>query len=222
MGRVVEFGSFAAKTMSPAVKRAVRVVGIAVLGVVILAGWWFLPGRRAEVHLSPMSDEAVPRSVLTTAPSYLQTDPKWAREKIGGSGEPLRGVGCTICCLSMALAHHGIRLDPSELNRRLKEADGYTYRGWVKWDALRRITAEQVRVDLPQNPSHRDIESALGAGNPVLVKVILRSGAQHWVLLVGRDQKEYLMKNPLGDGKGLEPLSALGSDILAVRIVRRM
>ena len=159
--------------------------------------------------------------MLATAPSYCRRIRR-ASEKIGGSGEPLRGVGCTICCLSMALAHHGIRLDPSELNRRLKEADGYTYRGWVKWDALRRITAEQVRVDLPQNPSHRDIEGALGAGNPVLVKVILKSGAQHWVLLVGRDQKEYLMKNPLGDGRSLEPLSALGSDILAVRVVRRM
>jgi hypothetical protein len=39
---------------------------------------------------------------------------------------------------------------------------------------------------------------------------------------VGRDQKEYLMKDPLGDGRSLEFLSSLGSDILAVRIVTRL
>lgn len=53
-------------------------------------------------------------------------------------------------------------------------------------------------------------------------EVIVPTGVQHWVLLVGRDQKEYLMKDPLGDGKSLQPLSSLGSDILAVRVVKRM
>lgn len=187
----------------------------------MLAAWWFLPGRRAEVHLSPVSAEAVPRSTLAIEPIYLQADPRWATERVGGSGEPLSWVGCTICCLSMALAHHGVALDPSELNRKLKEADGYTYRGWVKWDALRKASGGRVRVDLPPNPSNADIERALDGGDPVLVKVLLRSGVQHWVLLVGRDQKEYLMKDPLGDGESLERLSSLGSEILAVRIVRR-
>ena len=48
---------------------------------------------------------------------------------MSGSGEPLRWVGCTIGCLSMALAHHGVQVDPGELNRELKESDGYTFRG---------------------------------------------------------------------------------------------
>jgi hypothetical protein len=208
--------------MKPAAKRIAILVALVAVGVVALAAWWFLPGRRAEVRLSPVSAEAVPRSALATEPIYLQTDPKWADEKIGGSGEPLRWVGCTVCCLSMALAHHGVMEDPAELNRKLKEADGYTYRGWVKWDVLRRITAERLRVMLPQDPTHRDIDAALAEGSPVLVKVVLRSGVQHWVLLVGRDQREYLMKDPLGDGRSLQALSSLGSDILAVRVIRRM
>jgi hypothetical protein len=41
------------------------------------------------------------------------------------------------------------------------------------------------------------------------------------VLIVGREQKEYLMKDPLGNG-ALTPLSSLGSDILAVRVVKRV
>jgi hypothetical protein len=128
--------------VSLTVKRAIRLVTISVFGVIVLAAWWLLSGRRTEVDLSPKSAEAVPRSALAAAPIYLQTN--------------------------------------------------------------------------------RDIETALGEGNPVLVKVLLSSGVQHWVLLVGRDQKDYLMKDPLGDGLHLEPLSTLDSHIIAVRIVRRM
>lgn len=208
--------------MKPVLKKGAIAVTLALVGVIALAAWWFLPGRHAEVRLTPVAAEAVPRSTLPTGPIYLQTDPKWADERIGGSGEPLRWVGCTICCLSMALAHLGVQEDPGNLNRKLKAFDGYTYRGWVKWDAVRRITSERVRVIIPQSPSHLDIDAALAESSPVLVKVILRTGVQHWVLLVGRDQKEYLMKDPLGDGKSLQPLSSLGSDILAVRVVRRM
>jgi hypothetical protein len=86
---------------------------------------------------------------------------------------------------------------------------------------LRTVSGGKTAVELPQNPTHRDIDSALGAGNPVLVKVILPNGFQHWVLIVGREQKEYLMKDPLGNGT-LTPLSSLGSDILAVRVAKRV
>jgi len=43
---------------------------------------------------------------------------------------------------------------------------------------------------------------------------------QHWVLLVGRDGQEFLMKDPLDEKKTLKPLSSLGSKILAVRVVK--
>jgi Peptidase C39 family len=208
--------------MKSAVKKTAIFVALAITGGLALTAWWLVPGRRTEVRLAPVSPEPVPRAALATEPIYRQSDPKWAGEQIGGSGESLRRVGCTICCLSMALAHHGVMADPGELNRKLKAADGYTYRGWVKWEALRRISAERVTVEIPQNPSHRDIDSALAEGNPVLVKVVLRSAVQHWVLLVGRDQQEYLMKDPMGDGRSLQVLSSLGSDILAVRVVRSL
>lgn len=163
----------------------------------------------------------MPRTVLATPTIYLQTDPQWAHEKIGGSGEELRAVGCTNCCLCMALAQHGIVLDPAELNQKLIQADGYTERGWIKWDAVEDVSQKRVRIDIPERPTHRDIDQALAAGNPVLVKIVYRPGVLHWVLLVGRDGKEYLMKDPLGDGHTLGLLSAYHSDILAVRIVRK-
>ncbi len=208
--------------MNLGIKKPVAWAALPVIAVIVLAAWWYLAKRGGDVHLSPWSEQAVPRATLAAEPIFLQTDARWANETTGGSGEPLSAVGCTICCLSMALGQHGIALDPSELNGKLKQADGFTERGWIRWEALEKITDRRVCVDLPRRPSHRVIEDALRAGCPVLVKVLLRPGVYHWVLVVGREEKEYLIKDPLGHGTSLDRLSSYGSDILAVRIVRKL
>ncbi|HSI12917.1 MAG TPA: cysteine peptidase family C39 domain-containing protein [Chthoniobacter sp.] len=209
-------------------KRRTWLVIVAIFAVVGVTVWWCWlrphpPAKRvAGAGLSPWAEEAVPRSVLAADKIYLQADPRWAHDKIGGSGEELRAVGCTNCCLCMALAQHGIVIDPAELNQKLIQADGYTERGWIKWDAVSDVTQKRVRIDIPENPTHRDIDRALAAGNPVLVKIVYRPGVLHWVLLVGREGREYLMKDPLGDGKTLGVLSAYDSDILSVRVVAKL
>jgi hypothetical protein len=199
------------------------VVLLVALAAVFAWRYWPHPHRKPVAKgLSPWADEVVPRAVLAAPTIYLQTDPQWAHEKIGGSGEELRSVGCTNCCLCMALAQHGIVLNPAELNQKLIQADGYTERGWIKWDVVEELSQKRVLIEIPENPTHRDIDQALTAGNPVLVKIVYRPGVLHWVLLVGRDGKEYLMKDPLGDGHTLGLLSAYHSDILAVRVVRKL
>lgn len=209
-------------------KRRTFFAAITILAVATIAGWWSwrcLHAQKKPVAgegLSPWADDAVPRSVFAVEKIYLQADPRWAHEKIGGSGEELRAVGCTNCCLCMAFAQHGIMFTPAELNQKLIEADGYTERGWIKWDAVEEVSHKRVRIDIPEKPSHRDINQALAAGNPVLVKIVYRPGVLHWVLLVGREGREYLMKDPLGDGKTLGLLSAYNSNILSVRIVAKL
>jgi len=202
-------------------RKAAVLLALMALTALAFFSWRRFSTRAADLHLAPRAVKAVPRFTVAEAPTYLQADPRWAEARIGGSGEPLAAVGCTLCCLSMALAQHGLDVPPLELNRQLAQAVGYTEDGWVKWNALEKVTAQAVRIELPRNPSHQDLDEALQAGCPILVKVQLGAGVLHWVLLVGRDQNDYLMKDPLGDGKSLRPLAALRSDILAVRIVRK-
>jgi len=156
---------------------------------------------------------------LSPEPIYLQTDPRWGSERIGGSGERLAEVGCVVCCLSMALTHHGIDIPPDALNRLLADNGGYTESGWVVWSAISTITGDRIAVRVPPRPSHALIDQALGRGDPVVAKVVLAGGASHWVLIVGREGREYLVKDPLGDGRSLEPLSGFGSPIHSIRIV---
>jgi hypothetical protein len=121
----------------------------------------------------------------------------------------------------MALARYGIDLNPGQLNDELKRVGGYNEKGWVYWSAIESVTGGKVYVERVSDPTLVDIERALAPGQPVLVKTAPPGILQHWVLLVGRDGREFLMMDPLDKTKTIKPLSSLGSEILAVRIVKR-
>jgi hypothetical protein len=160
-------------------------------------------------------------SHLPIFPIYLQNDPRWKYDKIGGSQQTLGAVGCTVCCVSMALAHHGIDLPPNELNELLKANEGYTQQGWLKWYTVSKITHNKIGFSIPSHPSLAMIDAALEAGKPVIAKIRLYDIIFHWVLIVKKEGQEYLIKDPLGDGKSLDKLSKFKSKIYAVRIVKK-
>ena len=184
----------------------------------LLAGCSTPATRPPECQLPARTRDSSPHFALSSKTHYLQRDPRWAAEPIGGSGKPLGNVGCALCCLSMALSQYDIEFTPAGLNRELKQMDAFTSKGWVFWPAIESVTARRARVEILHDPSHRDIEEALALGQPVIVKVAPPKMLQHWVLLVGRDGREFLMKDPLDEKKTL--LSSLGSKILAVRVVK--
>jgi hypothetical protein len=176
--------------------------------------------RPPELRLAPRTPDSSERFVLPSRIHYFQHDKRWASDPIGGSGKPLQNVGCAICCLSMALARYGIDRTPGQLNRDLKQVGGYNENGWVYWSAIEFVTGGKVYVEWGSDPGISDIEQALALGQPVLVKTAPSGMVQHWVLLVGREGREFLMRDPLDPTKSLKPLSSLGSEILAVRFVK--
>ena len=188
--------------------------------VLCLTGCGNRGGTPGACRLPARAKEPVARFVNDSRVHYAQRDPRWANEPIGGSGKPLSAVGCTICCVSMALAEKGIETTPAQLNRQLKAVDGYTAKGWVYWPAIEQATGGRARAEILWKPTNREIEQALADGNPVIVKVAPPPMTQHWVLLVGREGREYLMRDPLDASPLVRPLSSLGSDILAVRTIK--
>lgn len=158
--------------------------------------------------------------VLMDTPIYLQTAPEWKEVRLGGSNEAFSSTGCVVCCVSMALAHHGIAITPDVLNAQLALKGGFSERGWLRWRAVEELTANKITIDTPY-PSHQEIDDALEAGNPVIVRVMIGATIPHWVLVVGKRGTEYLMNDPLGQGIAAEPLSRFRSEISAVRVVRR-
>lgn len=140
---------------------------------------------------------------------------------IGGSGEPLSAVGCAVCCVSMAFAQAGVDLDPKRLNAELRKRGGYTSKGWLKWEVAAALASNGLAFDIPERPTHAAIDDAVSAGRPVLARILLWDAVPHWVLVVGREQGEYLVKNPLCKDRKIQRLGELSGKIEAIRIVRR-
>lgn len=202
-------------------RRIIQIALLVCLGMIAVVAYWILPSRNAEVHLSAKAPTTSQRITLKAPVFYVQSDPRWLNDKVGGTGESIGEVGCTLCCLSMGLAEHGIDLNPTALNNSLKGCQGYTMKGWIKWNSIEEVTNGKVKVRIPARANYTDIDSALQNGNPCMVKILLGSGEQHWVLIVGRDQFDYLVKDPMGNGRTVEPLSSIAREFIAVRIIEK-
>jgi hypothetical protein len=186
--------------------------------LVLAAGaFWYLRGRNSP-PIAAAGGKSFTNFVAIETPFYLQRDEQWKNETIG-SGETLAKVGCTVSSLAMALGHYGVSFTPKTLNDALKTNEGYTRRGWLQWSAVSRISGGKVSVRVLAKPTHDDIDAALEARHPVLVKVFINHVIPHWVLVVGKEGMEYLMRDPLDEGKSLKRLSGYRSDIFGVRIV---
>ncbi|MCB1044452.1 MAG: hypothetical protein KDC35_16030 [Acidobacteria bacterium] len=194
------------------------VAGIVILGIGSLGFVWII--RRMPATPIAASGGMSSEIRFEDAPFYLQTDARWAHDRLGNTGASLASEGCTVCSLSMALAYYGVDLTPKALNVALTEKGGYTDKGWLIWKRVSEVTDDQIEVGVPRQAKHALIDEALQARQPVLAKVMLNAIVPHWVLIVGKSGGDYLMKDPLGNGMSLEKLSKYQSDIYAIRIVQ--
>src|SRR5204863_2140473 len=108
--------------------------------------------------------EAFEHFPVIETPAYLQRDKAWAEDRIGGTGESFGRVGCTVCCLAMGLAHFGIQKTPGELNEWLKTDEGYSPRGWLRWETVSKLSARKGYVDFRAPVNQGMIACALKGG----------------------------------------------------------
>ena len=200
-------------------KSTLLVVGIA--GLLAILALLFLRSRGWNSHaIACRGGEAFQHVPVIETPAFLQRDKAWEADRIGGTGETLGRVGCTVCCLAMGLAPFGIRKTPGELNEWLKKHEGYSPRGWLRWETVSKLTAGKVYVDFRAPLKHETIDAALKARRPVLAKVFINRVITHWVLVVGKEGTEYVVKDPLGDGRKPDLLSRYSSGVHAIRILK--
>ena len=156
---------------------------------------------------------------LNTPAYFGQRDPRWGQMKIGGSGETIAAVGCTLCSLSMGICSLGGETDPGRLNEKLIANSGYTDRGWLIWGAVEK-SEPGMAVTVYGKPSHAAIDKALRAGEVPLVKFWIGMGVPHWVAVVGKEGTEYLVLDPLEGDKAIR-LSSRTDSIESLRVVRK-
>lgn len=153
-------------------------------------------------------------------PSFRQGDEKWSDDPLGGisTNGTIGGEGCAVAAAAMVFKFYGIDVDPQQLNWFLSGVGGYTERGWLYWDRAAWFAPDRVRHVYEDLPSYALIDSNLARGNPVIVRVRLRNGITHFVVIAGKDGFDYLIRDPgAGAAKGFYPLRELHSAIEALR-----
>ena len=157
--------------------------------------------------------------ILLAVPDFRQDDPAWASDTIGGSDEAVAAVGCALSSAAMVATYLGVPCTPRELNARLKTRGGYTGRGWLRWQAVAEASDGRLRLTYAGGPEHQRLDACLRAGIPVIVRVPLGAYG-HWVVVVGKRGRDYLVNDPQGRGAAPVPLGSIASRIQAMRVFR--
>jgi len=209
---LVRIALFALKPWKPLAVVAVVIVLVGVAVIEIDWNW-----RR---QISPRGGRYFFHRVELAVPSFRQGDEKWNDDPLGGVPEngTIGGEGCAVAAAAMVFKFYGVDVDPQQLNWFLSGVGGYTERGWLYWDRAAWFAPDAVRHVYEDLPSYALIDSNLAHGNPVIVRVRLRNGITHFVVIAGKIGFDYLIQDPgAGAVKGLYPLRDLHSDIEALR-----
>jgi hypothetical protein len=195
----------------------VLLVVIAIVSIEIDWNW--------KRELSPRGGRYFFHRVELAVPLFRQGDEGWSDDPLGGvpANGTIGGQGCAVAAAAMLFKFYGIDVDPQRLNWFLTSVGGYTDRGWLYWDRAAWFAPDRVRHVYEDLPSYQLIDSNLAHGNPVIIRVRLRNGVTHFVIIAGKDGFDYLVRDPgAGAAKGFYPLRELGSNIEALRFYQRL
>jgi hypothetical protein len=159
--------------------------------------------------------------VVIPVPAFQQNDPRWNLQLLGDTFETLGDAGCAVSSAAMVLSAYGVDTDPQRLNQYLTTHDGYVGEGLLVWEKAAELGSGQVEKAYEDAPSYALLDQNLLLGNPVIVRLTLRTGRPHFVVVVGKQGWDYLIQDPARDPAfGIYPLKDLTGEIEALRFYR--
>jgi len=160
--------------------------------------------------------------VVIPVPVFQQGDPRWTFDLLGPTEDTIGQTGCAVTSAAMDLSAYGVDTDPKRLNQYLNTHNGYTPNGWLYWEKAAEVAPfGQVEKAYEDLPSYGLIDQNLVAGNPVIIRLTLSNGTTHFVVVVGKDGWDYLIRDPARDPSwGVYPLKELTQHIEALRFFR--
>jgi hypothetical protein len=129
-------------------------------------------------------------------PAFAQDDPRWSDLKLGESTDTLGDEGCAVTSGAMVAAFYGVKTDPNRLDDFLTRTGGLDKDGYIDWKAVPAVAPSRFKLFYNGTASYQLIDRSLLAGNPVIVVIPLLDGAYHFVVIVGKEGKDYLIRDP--------------------------
>ena len=203
------------------------IVAVSVVAALATGAWigWLWVGQWTATAspLEPRGGMYFPTTVLNDVPHFAQADGRWGQNRLASGPTTLAGEGCAVASAAMVLASYGADLDPGQLNQFLQSSDGYTESGWLYWEKAAEFPPGLAEHVYEADASHFLIDWNLLRGNPVIVRLRYPNGITHFVVIVGKQGYEYLIRDPGGRYQdGLYFLSEFGSPIEALRFYRQL
>jgi len=199
-------------------KHAPVLFGIVLFAV--LCGFLLILGALPQKPSPSKSKSFSPDIMLTDNAVFRQDDKRWAKDKIGATQDTIYDYGCTLTSAANAITNlTGREMTPAAFNKKMSRVGGFTDRGWLVWSKIEDITDGKVVARMYNNPSHKRINSCLAKGEYPLVKIFLGGTLQHWVMVVGRNGEDYLVRDPLVTSADPTLLSSRGDEIHSVRCI---
>ena len=201
-----------------------------VLGLGAGAGYvgWRYPSVIRDIVKGPANTVSVraegPDMALTDVAAFRQDTVDWAADTLGDTSDTLEDYGCTVTSVANAISNvTGAPVSPKQLNEKLGQVGGYTGRGWLIWGKVAEATDGAVKITVHDEPTHEGIDACMAGGGYPVVKIKLGGVIPHWVLLVGRKDGEYIMRDPLvgaPDDPAI-PVSVRGKTIYSFRCLSK-
>lgn len=201
-------------------------LALLIVGFFAAAAFWLWRGveqwTAPAAPLEPSGGLYFPVTVLNDVPHFAQDDVRWSRDPLGPTPSTLGREGCAVAAAAMVLASYGAETDPGQLNKFLQGHGGFTRNGWLYWEKAAEVPSSNAEHLYEAAGSHFLIDWNLLHGNPVIVRLRYPNGITHFVVIVGKQGREYLVRDPGFRYKdGLYFLSDFGSPIEALRFYRQ-
>ena len=191
------------------------------LGGLALAAaiYWGVPAFFHWKHaISSSGGRYFVNRVVIPVPPFQQNDARWSFDLLGNSIDTLGQSGCAVTSTAMILSAYGVDTDPQRLNQYLTTHGGYVGDGWLVWEKAADLGLGQVKKAYEDDPSYALLDQNLLKGNPVIIRLTLRNGTKHFVVVVGKQGWDYLIRDPARPpAYGVYPLKNLTHRIEALR-----
>lgn len=188
------------------------------LASALIIGWTIIVAAdlRDADPIQPHGGATFPERMELPVEMMAQDDGRWASDPLGHTSGTIASEGCAIASAAMALKFHGAPTDPGALNRALTATPGgFTTNGWLYWEKAAAVARAPVVHAYEGSPRYRLIDRNLARSNPVIARIRMPSATTHFVVICGKEENRYLIRDP--GGRRAYHLSDLQGPLEAIR-----
>jgi hypothetical protein len=148
-------------------------------------------GNLDEVSATVDDYEKPTSNLASTSWYFSQKDSRWGNKTIGNSSSLMKDWGCAVTSVAMVFKKLGASIDPGKLAKQK-----IYYYDLINWP-----DSWSGGINLASSTGHGNIswssvDSQIKKGKPVIVYIKRYKGGGHYVVIHGKDKKDYIVHDP--------------------------